>query len=115
MSYIKRAALPRICLLKDAFHEAKDLISQVEAYFSRHGCYPEKVLVDSLYGSRENRRYLKEKGGHYAGKPLVRFQKETDGNKAELKLEKKQLHKDYTQRIRIEGGFGQVKDALNIF
>lgn len=98
----------------DAFHEAKDLIPQVEAYKTRHGHYPEKVLVDPLYGTRVNRNYLKEKGIHYAGKPLGRPKKETEENKAQLKLEKQQRHDDYVQRIPIEGKFGQGKNGYGL-
>jgi len=54
-----------------------------------------------LYGTRENRHYLK-KGIHYAGKPLGRPKKETLANKAELKAAKKQRQADYVQRIPIK-------------
>ncbi|MCK5355531.1 MAG: IS5 family transposase, partial [Methyloprofundus sp.] len=59
----------------DAFHEGLDLKSQVEAYHERTGHYPEKVLADPLYGTRENRHYLKQKRIHFAGKPLGRPKK----------------------------------------
>ena len=98
----------------DAFHEAQDLIPQVEAYKTRHGHYPEKVLADPLYGTRTNRDYLKEKGIHYAGKPPGRPKKETEENKIQLKLEKQQRHKDYTRRIPIEGKFGQGKNGYGL-
>jgi len=98
----------------DAFHEAQDLKSQVEAYKTRHGHYPEKVLADPLYGTRDNRRYLKERGIHYAGKPLGRPRKETEENKVQLKLEKQQRHEDYIQRIPIEGKFGQGKNGYGL-
>jgi len=98
----------------DAFHEAQDLIPQVEAYKTRHGHYPEKVLVDPLYGTRANRHYLKEKGIHYAGKPLGRPKKATEANQAQLKREKQQRHEDYVQRIPIEGKFGQGKSAYGL-
>lgn len=98
----------------DAFHEAQDLIPQVEAYKTRHGHYPEKVLVDPLYGTRANRNYLKQKGIHYAGKPLGRPKKQTEANKAQLKHEKQQRHEDYTQRIPIEGKFGQGKGRYGL-
>jgi len=98
----------------DAFHEAQDLIPQVEAYKTRHGHYPERVLVDPLYGTRANRHYLKEKGIHFAGKPLGRPKKETEENKTQLKREKQQRHEDYTQRIPIEGKFGQGKNAYGL-
>ena len=98
----------------DAFHEGKDLISQVEAYKARHKYYPEKVLVDPLYGTRANRNYLKEKGIHYAGKPLGRPKKQTEENKAQLKQEKQQRRNDYCQRIPVEGKFGQGKNAYGL-
>jgi len=98
----------------DAFHEAQDLIPQVEAYKTRHGHYPEKVLVDPAYGTRANRKYLKEKGIHYAGKPLGRPKKVSETNKAQLKEEKQQRHDDYTQRIPIEGKFGQGKNGYGL-
>ena len=37
----------------------QDLESQVEAYSERHGVYPEVVLGGLVYGTRDNRRYLK--------------------------------------------------------
>jgi len=98
----------------DAFHEGKDLQSQVEAYKERQGVYPEKVLADPLYGTRENRNYLKALGIHYAGKPLGRPKKVTEGNKAQLKQAKKQRHEDYLQRIPIEGKFGQGKNGYGL-
>ncbi len=98
----------------NSFHEGKDLITQVESYRQRYGYYPEKVLADPLYGTRENRHYLKEKGIHYAGKPLGRPKKETLANKAELKAAKKQRQADYVQRIPIEGKFGQGKSGYGL-
>lgn len=97
-----------------AYHEGNDLKSQVEAYKKRHGVYPEKVLADPLYGTRENRDYLKEKGIHYAGKPLGRPKKVTEENKEQLKQEKKKRHADYLQRIPIEGKFGQGTNGYSL-
>lgn len=98
----------------NAFNESQDLKNQVETYKERHGHYPEKVLADPLYGTRDNRKYLKEKGIHFAGKPLGRPKKVTEKNKAQLRLEKKQRHNDYVQRIPIEGKFGQGKNGYGL-
>lgn len=98
----------------DAFHEGKDLKTQVEAYKKRHGIYPEKVLADPLYGTRENRHYLKTRGIHFAGKPLGRPKKVTEENKERLKQAKKERHADYLQRIPIEGKFGQGKNGYGL-
>ena len=98
----------------DAFHEGHDLKSQVESYRKRLGHYPESVLADPLYGTRDNRKYLKEKGIRFAGKPLGRPKKETDANRAELKQQKAQRREDYRQRIPIEGKFGQGKHGYRL-
>ena len=53
----------------NAFNESQDLIAQVERYRDRFGFYPESVLVDQIYGTRENRQKLKELGIRFCGKP----------------------------------------------
>jgi transposase len=98
----------------DAFHEGLDLKSQVEAYHKRTGHYPEKVLADPLYGTRENRRHLKQKGIHFAGKPLGRPKTVTAENREKLKQLKAQRRADYRQRIPIEGKFGQGKQGYRL-
>ncbi len=95
----------------DAFHEGLDLPAQVEAYRRRHGHYPEVVLGDPLYGTRENRRYLNKRGIRFAGKPLGRPKKLTEENLEELKRLKAQRREEYLQRIPIEGKFGQGKNG----
>ncbi len=98
----------------DAFHEGLDLKSQVEAYHQRTGHYPEKVLADPLYGTRDNRRYLKQKNIHFAGKPLGRPKRVTEENSDQMKQLKAQRRADYLQRIPIEGKFGQGKNGYRL-
>jgi hypothetical protein len=98
----------------DAFHEGSDLASQVEAYRRRYGVYPEAVLGDPIYGTRANRRYLKNHGIRFAGKPLGRPRKVTDENREELKRLKAQRREEYRQRIPIEGKFGQGKNGYRL-
>ncbi len=62
----------------NAFNEGTDLKSQVERYRNRFGYLPETVLADQLYGTRDNRRFLKELGVRFGGKVLGRPPKETD-------------------------------------
>ncbi len=93
----------------DAFHEGSDLKNQVEAYKVRYGVYPEAVLGDPVYGTRDNRCYLKSRGIRFAGKPLGRPKKVTEANREELKRLKAQRREEYLQRIPIEGKFGQGK------
>jgi hypothetical protein len=85
-----------------------------EAYRRRYGHYPEKVPGDPLYGTRANRRYLKERGIHFAGKPLGRPRKATEENQEELKRLKAQRCEEYLQRIPIEGKFVQGKDGYRL-
>ena len=56
----------------DAYHEAGDLIGQVEEYLTLHGHYPELVQVDKIYATQENRRWLKERGIRITAPPLGR-------------------------------------------
>jgi hypothetical protein len=98
----------------DAYHEGQDLIDQVEGYKERYGYYPEVVLGDTIYGIRDNRKYLKSKGIRFAGKPLGRPKKESEANRAELLAEKKRRQEEYRQRIPIEGKFGQGKNGYRL-
>lgn len=98
----------------DAFHEGLDLVAQVEAYLAWYGHYPERVLADSLYGTRANRDYLKQRGIHFAGKPLGCLKQETDENREQLKQAKAQRRQDYLQCIPIEGKFGQGKNGYRL-
>ena len=98
----------------DAFHEGLDLQSQVEAYHERSGYYPVRVLGDPIYGTRENRRYLKQLGIHFAGKPLGRPRQVTEENREELNRLKAQRREEYLERIPIEGKFGQGKNGYRL-
>jgi len=98
----------------NAFNESGDLKMQVEKYREVHGTYPESVVADPIYGTRENRKWLKRKGIRYCGKPLGRPPKETPENKEELKKLKKQRRAEYRERIPIEGKFGQGKNGYGL-
>ena len=98
----------------DAFNESKDLKQQVEEYKLRYGYYPETVLADQLYGSRENRKYLKENGIRFGGKALGRPPKETPENAERLQRERQQRILDSRERIPIEGKFGQGKNGYRL-
>lgn len=98
----------------DAFNESHDLQSQVERYKERYGYYPETVLADGIYGTRDNRRFLQSNGIRFGGKPLGRPVKQTDQNAEQLKLAKKQRKLDALLRIPIEGKFGQGKNGYRL-
>ncbi len=98
----------------NAFAEGQDLKSQVEAYRRRYGVYPQVVLGDTIYGTRENRRYLKEHGIRFAGKALGRPRKVTAENREARARWQAQRREDYRQRIPIEGKFGQGKNGYRL-
>ncbi len=86
----------------DAYHEGGDLIHQVDNYHDRYGVYPEVVIADQIYGSHENRAYLKSKGIRFSGKPL--------GRPPKLSIDEKRIIRAEARlRSRIEGKFGEGK------
>jgi len=98
----------------DAHHEGHDLQAQVEVYKKRYGYYPEVVIADTLYGSRDNRGYLERNHIRFSGKPLGRPPKITPENKDELMRLKAQRRQEYRKRIPIEGKFGQGKHGYRL-
>ena len=97
-----------------AFNESQDLKGQIESYKRRSGYYPESVLADGIYGNRENRRYMKERGIRFGGKALGRPPKQTEENRDQLKQEQRQRRLDALERIPIEGKFGQGKNGYRL-
>jgi len=98
----------------DAFNESQDLIAQVKAYKKRFGFYPESVYADGIYGTRDNRKWLKGHGIRFAGKPLGRPKKATEDNKEEVRQIKRQRREDECNRIPVEGKFGQGKNGYRL-
>lgn len=87
----------------DAFNEGSCLKEYVENYRKRFGFYPAKVLADKLYCTRENRKWLKEKGIKLAAKPLGRPSAKAVEN-----------HVSPGERNPIEGKFGQAKTGYGM-
>ena len=98
----------------EAYNESGDLPSQVEGYRERFGYYPEVVVTDQLYGTRANRRYLKERGIRYSGKPLGRRPKGAGIDQANLKAERRRRRYESGLRNHIEGKFGEGKRAYDL-
>ena len=69
---------------------------------------------DTIYGTRDNRRYLKGLGIRFAGKPLGRRKRVTEENQEALKREQAKRREEYLQRIPIEGKFGQGKNGYRL-
>ena len=89
----------------DSYHEGKHLQESVEKYKRRYGYYPEAVLADTIYRTRENRAYCKERGIRLSGPKLGRPSKNEQIN-AETRLLERQ---DASERNEIEGKFGEGK------
>lgn len=95
----------------DAFNESGDLISQVDRYRKRFGCFPEVVIADEIYGTRANRTYLQSNNIRYTFKPLGRpAQKEANQSKVDHKQRKMELG----LRNHIEGKFGEGKRGYDL-
>ena len=98
----------------DAYNETNDIEQHIENYKKVHGHYPEVLLGDQIYGTRKNRRLLKEKGIRFGGKSLGRPKKQTQENEKEIKKAKQQQKEDHQNRIPIEGKFGQGKQGYRL-
>ena len=90
------------CLSWDAFNESQILPEQIKAYHAERGCWPEKVAVDQIYGTRENRRWCKERGIQLQVKPL--------GRPPTTPLKKE----GHLHRNDLEGKFGEGKNGFNL-
>ncbi len=90
----------------DAYNEGNYLKQPVEAYYHRYGFYPEVVIADTIYGNRENRRYMKALGIRYSGKKLGRPIRISEVNRERWKAEKRRRKVEQRKRVLIEGCFG---------
>ena len=91
----------------EAYNESTCLIEAVERFKKRTGHYPERVLADQIYRTRENRKYCKEHGIRLSGPKLGR-----PGNEA--KINKKQEYQDNTDRIEVERTFSLCKRCYGL-
>lgn len=86
----------------DAYNESTCLQDAVNRYVERTGCYPERVLADQIYRTRENRKFCKSLGIRFSGPKLGR-----PGVTA--KEDKKQEYQDNVDRIEVERAFSLSK------
>ena len=81
------------------------LIDAMNAYKYRNGCYPERILVDQIYRTRDNIKFCKDNGIRISGPKLGRPVKD----KSIQKKDRKTAAKDNTDRIEIERYFSTAK------
>ena len=95
----------------NSFNESLDLIAQVNKYRRRFGDFPKVVIADGIYGTRENGKYLKEKGIRFSGKKLGRPPKEMDAVAREM--ERLRLL-ERGERNEVEGKIGTAKTRYGL-
>ena len=86
----------------DPYNESTCFQEAVEAYKSRTGRYPERVLVDQIYRTRDNRNYCKDRGIRISGPKLGRPSKNREHDRA---VE----YQDNVDRIEVERTFSLGK------
>lgn len=91
----------------DAFNEGSGLSDLLNRYRDRFGYYPEYALVDKIYLTRANRKFMKDKGIKHTGSPLGR-PKPID-ERLKVKLKKKN-----NERNHVEGKIGQGKQKFGM-
>jgi len=87
----------------DNFNEGNTLIETVEEHKRKQGCYPEAIMADKLYRTRENLQYCKLHGIRLSGPKLGR------PSKIEDKEQKRLERRDAKKRNAVEGKFGEGK------
>lgn len=94
----------------EAYNESTELIQEIEKYRARFGYYPERVLADKIYRTRDNLRYCREHGIRLSGPALGR-RPVSDELCAE---QKRQERKDAGDRNAVEGKFGEGKRCYGL-
>lgn len=89
----------------DAFNESTTLIDSVEAYRRSYGHYPARVLADTIFRTRKNLKFCKDRGIHLNGPKLGKPYADPAVAKAQKKLE----WLESGERGEIERKFGTAK------
>ncbi|MBQ9415824.1 MAG: IS5 family transposase [Clostridia bacterium] len=85
------------------FNESKDLPTIIEEYRRKYNCYPEAVLADRIYQTRENKNYCKKRNIRLSGLPLGRRNKNLEKQVQEA------MYQDSCERNAVEGAIGVAK------
>jgi len=91
----------------DAYNESTVLIDATNRFKERTGHYPERVLADQIYRTRDNRSFCKLHGIRLSGPKLGR-PSET------AKVDKKIEYQDNTDRIEVERTFSLSKRCYGL-
>ena len=93
----------------EAYNESNVLIEAIERFKERTGHYPERVLADQIYRTRENRGFCKLHGIRLSGPKLGRPSLMKQSAK-----EKQQEYQDNTDRIEVERSFSLSKRCYGL-
>lgn len=93
----------------DNYHEGTMLAHSIERFEQAFGKKPAYVSMDSIYGSRENRAYLKEQTIRTSVKPLGRPKKDSS-----TRYEKQWRRQKQKERNHIEGAIGNSKTTYSL-
>lgn len=91
----------------DAYNESTVLVDAINRYKERTGHYPERVLADQIYRTRDNRSFCKLHGIRLSGPKLGR---PSETAKADKKIE----YQDNTDRIEVERTFSLSKRCYGL-
>ena len=93
----------------EAYNESTVLIEAIERFKERTGHYPERVLADQIYRTRENRGFCKLHAIRLSGPKLGRPSLMKQSAK-----EKQQEYQDNTDRIEVERSFSLSKRCYGL-
>lgn len=94
----------------EAYNENTTLPEAVEKYHEQTGYYPERVIADKLYRTRENLKYCEMHGIRMNGPKLGRPPKDEKVYRQQCKLEQLEAG----ERNAVEGKFGEGKHFYNL-
>lgn len=89
----------------DPYNESTVFLDAVEKFKNRTGYYPQRVLVDKIYRTRDNLDFCKDNGIRISGPKLGR----PTNDKKKSKNAKKAEYKDNVDRIEVERFFSLAK------
>ncbi len=87
----------------NAYNESTGLKETIKHYYERFGVYPEAVLVDQIYRTKDNRKYCKKLSIRISGPRLGRPKKD------DCEVNDKQAYKDSCERNTVESKNGISK------
>lgn len=94
----------------EPFNESEDLWKAVFRYRDRYGRWPQRILADKIYRTRQTLAFCKEHGIRLSGPALGKPPKDQDLSR-QLK---KQEYLDNCDRNAVEGVFGTGKTAYGL-